>query len=62
MNEQHQNQDGDEPIQTDEQTPQNDVTDSNSLKRQKRSTKGNAAADRKKGTGGMDSLGGGRIL
>ncbi|WP_192564140.1 hypothetical protein [Pseudomonas gozinkensis] len=61
MNEQHQNQDTDQPIQTDEQTPQNDATDNSSLRRQTRSIVGEAAVDRKRGTGGIDSLGRGRL-
>ncbi|WP_432219094.1 hypothetical protein ACREYJ_09485 [Pseudomonas kribbensis] len=62
MNEQHQNQDTDQPIQTDEQTSPNDSTDSDNLKRQKRSVMGEGSDKKKKGTGGMDSLGGGRIV
>ncbi|WJK11775.1 hypothetical protein [Pseudomonas fluorescens] len=62
MNEQHHSQDTDQPIQTDEQTPQNDATNSDNLKRQKRSVMGEGSAKKKKGSGGMDSLGGGRIV
>ncbi len=62
MNEQHQNQDTDQPIQTDEQTPPNDVTNRDSMSRQKRSVVSETSADRKRVTGGMDSLGGGRII
>lgn len=62
MNEQHQNQDPDQPIQTDEQTPQNDATDNTDiLKRQTRSVASEVATDRKRSTGGIDSLGGGRL-
>lgn len=62
MNEQQQNQDTDQPIQTDEQTPPHDATSSDSMSRQKRSVMIETSADRKRDTGGMDSLGGGRII
>lgn len=61
MNEQHQNQETDQPIQTDEQAPQNGAANSESPKRQTRSIESEAAADKKRGTGGIDSLGGGRL-
>ncbi|MBX8467820.1 hypothetical protein K5E37_02150 [Pseudomonas sp. RIT778] len=61
MNEQHRNQDTDQPTQTGEQTPQNDAANSNSPRRQTRSIVSEAAADKKRGTGGIDSLGGGRL-
>lgn len=62
MNEQHPNQETDQPIQTGEQTPQIDEAKSDSLRRQTRSIVNEATADRKRSTGGMDSLGGGRLL
>ncbi|MCU0088571.1 MULTISPECIES: hypothetical protein [Pseudomonas] len=61
MKEQHQNQDTDQPTQTGEQTPQNDAANGDSLSRQKRSLVSEATADRKRSTGGIDSLGGGRL-
>lgn len=61
MNEQQQNQDTDQPIQTGEQTPKNDAANGDSLRRQTRSIVSEAAADRKRSTGGIDSLGGGRL-
>lgn len=62
MNEKQQNQDIDQPIQTGERTPQNDAANSDSRRRQTRSIVNEATADRKRSTGGMDSLGGGRLL
>ncbi len=61
MNAQHWNQAIVEPIQTDEQTPPNDATNSDSMSRQKRSVVNEASADRKRSSGGIDSLGGGRL-
>lgn len=61
MNEQQQNQDTDQPIQTGEHTPKNDAANSDSLRRQTRSIVSEVAADRKRSTGGIDSLGGGRL-
>ncbi|MBH3406853.1 hypothetical protein I5P86_17515 [Pseudomonas glycinae] len=62
MNEQHPNQETDHPIQTGERTPQNDAANSDSPRRQTRSVMNEATAGRKRGTGGIDSLGGGRLL
>lgn len=62
MNEQHQNQDTDQPTHTVEQALQDDAANRDSLTRKARSIVSEAAADRKRSTGGMDSLGGGRLL
>ncbi|MCX2541559.1 hypothetical protein [Pseudomonas sp. COW5] len=61
MNEQHQNQGTYQPIQTGGQAPQDEAANSDSLKRQTRSIRSEVAADRKRSTGGIDSLGGGRL-
>ncbi|PMW94865.1 hypothetical protein C1X59_27685 [Pseudomonas sp. FW215-R2] len=61
MTEQHQNLETDQTIQAGEQTSQNDANDSANLRRQARSVVSEAGADRKRSTGGIDSLGGGRL-